>query len=494
MLKIFKNLKVKDWVYALISLVFISCQVYLDLKLPDYMSEITQLVQTEGHEMSEVLTAGGYMLLCALGSMACAMITGYFVARIAAGLSMTLRDKVYHKVMDFSMEEIGNFSTASLITRSTNDITQIQMLVAMGLQAIVKAPIMAVWAIAKISIKNWEWTAVTAGAVAILLVMLVIIFVLVIPRFTKIQKLTDNLNRVTRENLTGVRVVRAYNAEDYQENKFKEANDELTNTNLFTQRVMAFMSPMMSLIMSGLTLAIYWVGVYLIDAAEMMDRITIFSDMVVLSSYAMQVIMAFMLLTMTMIILPRASVSAKRINEVLDTDTKIIDGELTATDPNIRGEVEFKNVSFKYPDAEDYVLHDVSFTAHKGETVAFIGSTGSGKSTLINLVPRFYDVTEGEILVDGVDIRQYEQKTLRDKIGYISQRATLFTGTVTSNVAFGENDPDPEKVAKAVDMAQAAEFVEKMPNTYEASISQGGTNVSGGQKQRLSIARAIYKA
>lgn len=496
MIKLFRNLRAKDWLFVCISLVFIVCQVWLDLKLPDYMSEITQLVQTEGSEMNEVLAAGGYMLLCALGSMACAMMTGYFVAQIAAGLSRNLREQVYNKVMDFSMEEIGGFSTASLITRSTNDITQIQMLVAMGLQAIVKAPIMAVWAIAKISVKNWEWTAVTAGAVAILVLMLAVIFILVIPRFTKIQKLTDNLNRVTRENLTGVRVVRAYNAEAYQEQKFEAANQAVTDVNLFTQRTMAIMQPGMTLIMSGLTLAIYWVGVYLIDAAELTERIGLFSDMVVLSSYAMQIIMAFMMLTMVMIILPRAAVSAKRINEVLDTEAKIKDGSVTASEPLRQGEVEFRHVSFKYPDAAEYVLHDVSFTAHRGETVAFIGSTGSGKSTLINLIPRFYDVTEGEILVDGVDVRSYTQKALRNKLGYVSQRAVLFSGDVTSNIVYGDNrssGTDMERVAEAAEVAQATEFVEQMDGTYNAPIAQGGANLSGGQKQRLSIARAVCR-
>lgn len=495
-IKLFRYLKKKDYLFIAASLIFIVCQVWLDLKLPDYMSEITMLVQTEGSEMSDVLTAGSYMLLCALGSMAAAFIVGFFVAQIAAGLAMRLRESVYNKVMSFSMEEISGFSTASLITRSTNDIMQIQMLVAMGLQAIVKAPIMAVWAVVKISGKSWQWTAVTGGAVAILIAMLTTIFILVIPRFTKIQKLTDNLNRVTRENLTGIRVVRAYNAEKYQEDKFEDANQAVTKINLFTQRAMAVMQPGMTLIMSGLTLAIYWVGVYMIDAAAMPERISLFSDMVVFSSYVMQVIMAFMMLTMTLIILPRAAVSARRINEVLNTEVKIKDGRVTSSELFECGEVEFQNVCFKYPDAAEYVLKDISFTAHQGETVAFIGSTGSGKSTLINLVPRFYDVTEGRILVDGIDLREYTQEALRNKLGYVSQRAVLFSGTVESNVAYGNNgrdSVDKEMIFEAVETAQATEFVEKMEGTYDSAIAQGGTNVSGGQKQRLSIARAIYR-
>ena len=496
MLKLFKNLRKKDWLFAAISLIFIVSQVWLDLKLPDYMSEITKLVQTEGSEMREILSAGGMMLLCALGSLVSACVVGFFVAQIAAGLSMRLREKVYDKVMSFTMEEIGSFSTASLITRSTNDITQIQMVIAIGLQAIVKAPIMAVWAILKISGKSWQWTGVTGAAVGILLVMIVTIFSLVIPRFTKIQKMTDNLNRVTRENLTGIRVVRAYNAEDYQENKFAQANEDLTKTNLFTQRVMAFMHPSMSLIMSGLTLAIYWVGVYMIDAAVGMDKINLFSDMVVFSSYAMQVIMAFMMLTMTMIVLPRAAVSAKRINEVLDTEAKIKDGTISEPELYEQGEIEFRDVCFRYPDAQEDILQGISFTAKRGETVAFIGSTGSGKSTLVNLIPRFYDVSSGEILVDGVNIRNYTQETLRNKIGYVPQRAILFSGTVSSNVQYGENGRsknDPSMLAKAVEVAQAEEFVMKMDGAFDAPIAQGGTNVSGGQKQRLSIARAIYR-
>ena len=496
MFKIFSYLKKRDWLLVLCSLVFIVFQVWLDLKLPDYMSEITRLVQTEGSEMSDILYNGGMMLLCALGSLVATFIVGFFVAKVAAGLSMRLREMVYNKTMSFSMEEMNGFSTASLITRSTNDITQVQMFVAMGLQALVKAPIMAVWAVCKIAGKGWKWTAVTGGAVAVLILMLGTIVVLSMPKFTVIQNLTDNLNRVTRENLTGIRVVRAYHAEDYQEKKFEAANTELTKTNLFTNRLMAIMQPGMTLIMSGLTLAIYWVGMYLIDGAAMADKLTLFSDMVVVSSYAMQVIMAFMLLTMTIIILPRATVSAKRINEVLDTEAKIVDGTKSDSELFEQGEVEFRHVSFQYPDAAEEVLHDISFTAHKGETVAFIGSTGSGKSTLINLVPRFYDATEGEVLIDGVNVKDYTQEELRNKLGYVPQQAVMFSGTITSNVAYGDNGRktiDYGAVYQASQIAQADEFVKKMNGTYSAAVAQGGTNLSGGQKQRLAIARAIYR-
>lgn len=439
MIKIFKNLRSKDWLFILISFVFIVCQVWLDLKLPDYMSEITKLVQTDGSEMSDILSAGGSMLLCALGSFAATCIVGFFVAQVATGLSMRLRERVYDKTMSFSMEEINGFSTASLITRSTNDITQIQTFVAMGLQAIVKAPILATWAIFKIAGKSWEWTTVTGGTVLFLVILLGTIIALVMPKFGKIQKLTDNLNRVTLENLTGIRVVRAYNAENYQEKKFENANEDLTKTNLFTNRAMSILHPGMTLAQSGLTLAIYWVGVYMIEAASGAEKLNIFSDMVVFSSYAMQVVMAFMMLTMTMMILPRALVSAKRINEVLETEAKIVDGKISDQNWDRAGEVEFKDVSFRYPDAEEPILRNITFTAHRGETVAFIGATGSGKSTLVNLVPRFYDATDGEILVDGINVKNYTQSSLRNKIGYVPQRSVLFSGSVSSNIMYGDN-------------------------------------------------------
>lgn len=493
MLKIFKYLQKKEYLLILCSLVFIVTQVYLDLKLPDYMHEITMLVQTEGSKMNDVLLQGGYMLLCAVGSVIASIIVGFFAAKVAAGFSVRLRAMVFEKTMSFSIEEINGFSTASLITRSTNDITQIQLLISMGLQVIVKAPILAVWAVIKMMGKSWQWTAATGFAVLFLILMLCILIFIAMPKFKIIQGLTDNLNRVTRENLTGIRVVHAYNAGSYQEKKFEEANNNLTNTNLFTSRAMAIMMPTMGIIMSGMSLAIYWIGAVLINAAALPDRLSLFSDMVVFSSYAMQVIMAFMMLSFVFIMLPRASVSAKRIQEVLDTEAKIIDGNVTEGEKGLSGEIEFRNVSFKYPDAADYILRNVSFKASKGETVAFIGSTGSGKSTLLNLIPRYFDATEGEVLIDGVNVKNYTQEALRKKLGYVSQKAILFSGTVTTNVAYGDSGSNETDVKKAVDIAQGTEFVEKMENQYNADISQGGTNVSGGQKQRLSIARAVHR-
>lgn len=496
MFKIFKYMNQRDLLFILCSFVFIVCGVGLDLRLPDYMREITTLVQTPGSELNEVLFAGGSMLLCAMGSLVTAFIVGFFVSQIAAGLAMRLREAVYNKTMDFSMEEIGQFSTASLITRTTNDIQQIQMFVALGLQAMIKAPILAIWAIIKIAGKSWQWTSVTGVAVVILITMLGTVIVLVLPKFKNMQKLTDNLNRVARENLTGIRVVRAYNAEGYQEKKFEKANEELTKTSLFTSRTMSVLFPGMTLIMSGVTLAIYWAGVYIINNAVFTERLGIFSDMVVFSSYAMQIIMAFMMLIMTFIVLPRAAVSAKRINEVLDTETKIKDGAIGGSELFEQGEIEFKNVSFRYPDAEEAILHNISFTIHRGETAAFIGSTGSGKSTLINLVPRFYDVTEGEICIDGINIKEYTQEALHRKLGYVSQRAVMFKGTVKSNVTYGENGRqsiDEELLWKSMEIAQAEEFVQSMENGCYTAVAQGGTNLSGGQKQRLAIARAIYR-
>ena len=496
MFKIFKYMNQRDLLFILCSFVFIVCGVGLELRLPDYMREITTLVQTPGSELNEVLFAGGSMLLCAMGSLVTAFIVGFFVSQIAAGLAMRLREAVYNKTMDFSMEEIGQFSTASLITRTTNDIQQIQMFVALGLQAMIKAPILAIWAIIKIAGKSWQWTSVTGVAVVILITMLGTVIVLVLPKFKNMQKLTDNLNRVARENLTGIRVVRAYNAEGYQEKKFEKANEELTKTSLFTSRTMSVLFPGMTLIMSGLTLAIYWVGVYIINKAVFTERLGIFSDMVVFSSYAMQIIMAFMMLIMTFIVLPRAAVSAKRVNEVLDTETKIKDGAIGGSELFEQGEIEFKNVSFRYPDAEEAILHNISFTIHRGETAAFIGSTGSGKSTLINLVPRFYDVTEGEICIDGINIKEYTQEALHRKLGYVSQRAVMFKGTVKSNVTYGENGRqsiDEELLWKSIEIAQAEEFVQSMENGCHTAVAQGGTNLSGGQKQRLAIARAIYR-
>lgn len=491
MIKLFKYLRKKDWLFVCISLCFIVFQVWLDLRLPDYMAEITRLIQTPDSALSSVVWAGMKMLACALLSMAAMFVVGYFVAQVAAGLSKRLREAVYDKVISFSMEEMGKFSTASLITRSTNDISQVQMVIAIGLQASARAPIMAVWAITKIINKNLMWSAATGVAIAFLLVLIAVIFVLVVPGFQKMQTLTDNINRVARENLSGVRVVRAYNAEKYQEDKFEEANEELTSVNLFNQKIMALMSPVMTLISSGLTLSIYWIGVYLIDKAALQDKITLFSDMIVFSSYAMQVIMSFMMLTFTFIILPRAIVSSKRINEVLDTKNRIMDGE-GCENTSETGTVEFRNVSFHYPDAADDIISDINFKANKGEMVAFIGATGSGKTTLINLIPRFYDVTGGEVLVDGVNVKKYKLSELRKKIGYAPQKALLFSGTIEENVCYGDDTPDSERLNEALEISQAKEFVEKLTDNVKSKISQGAVNVSGGQKQRLSIARSLY--
>lgn len=498
MLKMFRYFRKKEWLMVFGSLVFVVGQVWLDLRLPDYMSDITTFVMTEGSTLSDVLTAGAKMLFCALGSVALSCIVGFFAAQIAAGLSKKLRSEMFSKVSAFSMEEINGFSTASLITRSTNDITQVQMAIAMGLQVIIKAPILAVWAILKILGKSWQWTAVTGGAVVVLIIIIGIVVLFAMPKFKMLQVLTDDLNRVTRENLTGIRVVRAYNAENYQMNKFDKSNKKVTSTLLFATRIMAIMMPGMNLIMSGLSLAIYWVGAYLInDAVDIQNKVDLFADMTVFTSYAVQVVMAFMMLVMIFIIMPRAMVAAKRINEVLSTKPNIINGNVKETDPSVTGTVEFRNVSFKYPDASDYVLKNISFKANKGDTVAFIGSTGSGKSTLINLVPRFYDATEGEVLVDGIDVRNYDIKSLNDKLGYVPQKAVMFSGTVKSNVGYGENADEreytDEEIKKAVEIAQGTEFVEKMENTYDGAIAQGGSNISGGQKQRLAIARAVCR-
>ncbi|MEA4929757.1 MAG: ABC transporter ATP-binding protein [Candidatus Limiplasma sp.] len=496
MVKILKYLKAREWSLMIVSLIFILAQIWLDLKLPDYMSNITRLVQTQGSAMSDILSAGLKMLWCALGSLAASIVAAGLAARIAANFSKTLRKLQFDRVESFSMEEINGFSTASLITRSTNDITQVQMIIAMGLQMLIKAPITAVWAVTKIANKGAAWTTATTIAVLILIILIGFILLVTIPKFRKIQGLTDNINRITRENLTGLRVVRAYNAEGYQENKFEQANNELTNTNLFANRVMAIMMPGMSLIMNALSLAIYWIGAYLINSAGMTDKITLFSNMVVFMSYAVQIIMSFMMLSMIFVMLPRASVAAKRITDVIETKPTILDGAVFESPNGLKGQIEFRNVSFKYPDASEYILKDVSFTAYKGETVAFIGSTGSGKSTLINLVPRFYDATEGEVLIDGINVKKYTQKTLHNKFGYVPQRAVMFSGTVMSNVAYGDNGGDgytEEDVKLAVKIAQGSDFVENMPEQYNATVAQGGTNLSGGQKQRLSIARAICR-
>ncbi len=492
-----KRLTWKEWLMIFISIGFIILQVWLELKIPDYMSEITRLVKTAGSDIKDIWINGGYMLACALATAVLSVFIGFFVSKISSKLAKKLRSEIFDKVQSFSKREMKSFSTASLITRSTNDVTQLQRFVAMGLQILIKAPILAIWAIVKITGKNWEWSVATAVAVLLILSVIIMLMVIVLPKFKKMQTLTDNINRVTRENLTGLRVVKAYNAESFEADKFENANQELTKTSLFANRMMTLLSPVMNICMSGLTLAIYWIGAIIINSSQGLLKLSVFSDMVVFSSYAMLVVMSFVMLTMIFIMLPRASVSAKRINEILNTQPSVQDGNGEyEINSNIKGEIEFKNVSFKYPDADEYVLRDISFTAHKGETVAFIGSTGSGKSTLIDLVPRFYDATDGAVLVDGINVKDYKLADLHNKLGYVSQKAFLFSGTVKDNISFGEDideKPSQEEIERAVKIAQAKDFVEKMPDGYDSEITQGGTNVSGGQKQRLSIARAIAR-
>ena len=493
---IFQNTKKREWLAVLAVLIFIVGQVFLDLKLPDYMQEITVMINSGTATTSAVLKSGGFMLLCAVSSALLSVCVGYIVARLSATVSARIRSKVFNKVLSFSHGEINKFSTASLITRSTNDVAQIQGFIAMGMQASIKAPILAVWAICKIANKSWQWSTATAVAVGFLLIVVVTSLALALPRFKKIQTLTDNLNRVTRENLTGVRVVRAYNAENYEEQKFEKANNDITQNHLFTQRVMAVMSPAMSMLMSGLSLAIYWIGAHLINEAPLVSKSVLMGDMVVFMSYSVQVIMAFIMLVMIFVMTPRSMVAGKRINEVLDTKSSILDGEGNIVpEPNKTGEVEFKHVCFKYPNADEYVLKDITFTAKKGETVAIIGSTGCGKSTLVNLVPRFYDITEGSLTVDGVNVKDYKLADLHNKIGYVSQKAVMFSGTVESNISLGDyiKEPTKEDMMTAIDTAQASDFI-KTEDDLNKPITQGGLNVSGGQKQRLSIARALLRA
>lgn len=499
MLRILKHLRWKEWLLVAACVVLIVGQVQLDLALPDYMSEITRLVQTEGSQMSDILLAGGKMLLCALGSMLLTVCTTFFTAQIASRFSARLRGEMYRKVVGFSNEEINRFSTASLITRTTNDISQLQMFFSFGMQSLIKAPIMAFIAVGKISTKSWEWSLLTGGVIAFVCVLLVFIMLYAVPRMKKMQALTDNLNRITRENLTGLQVVRAYNAENYQEGKFAKANEEMTRNSQQANIAMSVMNPGMNLAMNGLTLGIYWIGAALISAiavtspAAMMERIGLFSDMVVFMQYAMQVIMAFLMLVMIFVMLPRVTVSASRVNEVLDTKARIVDGKETQGKPGMKGEIEFRDVSFRYPDADGDTIHHISFTAHHGQTVALIGATGCGKSSIINLIPRLYDATSGQVLVDGVDVRDYTQDALRSKIGFVPQKAFLFSGTVSSNVGYGEDNASGAAIRKAVSIAQAAEFVESPEVGYSGTVAQGGTNFSGGQKQRLSIARAVAR-
>jgi len=494
MIKLLKNLRKKEILLILISCVFIFISVDLELKMPDYMATITKLVQTEGSKMKDIITNGGYMLLCALGSLICSIVVGFLISYIASKFSMNIRSKLFNTVEDLDMEEIKEFSPSSLITRTTNDVSQIEMLLGMGLQLLIKAPITAVWAVTKILNKNMSWSIITAVSLAILLVTLIIISLIVVPKFKIVQKLIDKLNNVTRENLTGIRVVRAFNAENYQENKFNEVNTSLTKQQMFNQKTFAIMSPMMYLVMYFLTLSIYFVGAYLINDASFSSKIGLFGDMIVFSSYAMQVIMSFLMLAMIFMMLPRAQVSAKRINEVLDKKVKLKEGNITSSKET--GTITFKNVSFKYPKAEEYVLKDISFDIKKGETVAFIGSTGSGKSTLINLIPRFYDVTEGEILVDNINVKEYKEEVLNDKIGYIPQKAVIFSGTINSNIGFGKVNGKKvslKKIKESANVAQASEFIEKLDKKYDSLVARSGTNLSGGQKQRIAIARAIAR-
>ena len=497
MIKLFRYLKLKEWLYFLISLVFIVAQVFLDLKLPDYMSRITTLVETSGSAMGDIWSAGGMMLLCSLGSLASSIIVCFLAARIAASYSKRLRAEMFNKVESFSLEEINAFSTASLITRSTNDVTQVQMLIVISLQVVIKAPTMAVWAVMKIAGKAWQWSLATAITVALLIIILSIAIVLTFPKFRRVQWLQDALNQSARENLTGIRVVRAYNAEDYQEKKFRKANTELLENQLFANRTMTLLSPFMSLSMNCLSMSIYWIGAVLINsiavesAASVAARVDIFADMIVFMSYAMQVIMSFLMIVMVAIVLPRALEAAKRILEVLETEPRVVSGSLTGAG-EVSGEVEFKNVSFTYPGGSGEVLSDISFKANKGETVAFIGSTGSGKTTLVNLIPRFYDASAGEVLVDGVNVRDYDFDTLYGKISYVSQKAVMFSGTIADNVAFGAN-AEPEKLDRAIEISRSADFVSELEEGTDAYVARGGTNFSGGQKQRLSIARALCR-
>ncbi|MBR3410461.1 MAG: ABC transporter ATP-binding protein [Candidatus Methanomethylophilaceae archaeon] len=491
---ILKYLGKKEWALVVACVVLIAVQVYLDLEIPGYMASITTILTTGGTS-DEVLAEGIPMLACALGSLASSVIVGAMAAYVAVTLAKNLRKKQFDSVQKFSFEEIGRFSIASLITRSTNDVNQIQMVVAMGLQVMVKAPIMAVWAVYKILGSDLRWTWSVAISVVVMLAVILVIMRFVTPKFKKIQSMTDNVNRVTKEGIEGIRVVRAYNAEDFQEDRFKSANKTLTDTHLSVTRALAFLSPAMTSVMNLMSLSIYWVGASVVNEAVGLMRIEEFSSMVVFSAYALQVVGAFMLLTMIFMILPRAQVAARRIEEVIDTEPSIVDGGTKESPAGHEGEIEFRNVGFSYPDTKDYVFSGIDLKVSKGETVAFIGATGSGKSTLINLIPRFYDATEGQVLVDGVDVREYDLDALRRKIGYVPQKAVLMSGTVESNVNYGNtsDERDMDDVKHAVRIAQGTDFIERMENGYEGRVAENGSNFSGGQKQRLSIARAVCR-
>ena len=495
MLKLLKKLSKLDYFIIVISVIMIVIHIWLELKLPDYMSNITMLIQTKGSLMKDILIEGLYMMLCALGSLTVTIIVGYLTTLLSANFSLNIRNRIFEKVQSFSMNEIKKFSPSSLITRTTNDVTQIEMFLAMGLQLLIKSPIMAVCAILKILDKSLEWSILTGCCVFVLMTTVITLILIVFPRFKIVQKLIDNINGVTRENLTGIRVIRAFNAEEYQQKRFENINTDLTNTQMFNQRCFAILNPMMNLVMHAQTIGVSIIGAILIEKAGLIDKINLFSNMVVFTSYGMQVIMSFLMLAMIFMILPRAQVSANRINEVLEEKLTIKDGTFDK-ETELKGTVEFKNVSFKYPDADEYLLKNISFKVNKGETIAFIGSTGSGKSTLVNLVLRFYDATEGKILVDGIDVKEYKQEILNNKIGYIPQKSVMFTGSVNDNVGYGYNGKekaDQEKIKTAIQIAEGKDFVEAMDKKYESHIARGGTNVSGGQKQRLSIARAIAR-
>ncbi len=496
MIKAIKHMRAEDWGLFLISVLLVGGQVWFDMEIPAYMSTITTLVRTQGSEMVDIWSAGGKMLLCALGSLAVLIISGYVSAKLAAQYSRRIRREIFQRVQEFSMEEIDNFSTASLITRSTNDVTQIQMFVARGLRQFISAPLTAIWALSKIAGKQWQWTAVTGGAIILVLCSIVFIILYAQPRFRRMQGLTDDLNRVTRDNLTGIRVIRAYNAEGYQEEKFDVANSRLTRNALQAMRAMGVTRPVMRFTNNMLQVAIYCAGAYIIARQASDQQLITFSEMVVFSTYASRFVMSFMSLEQLFGMVPRVNVSAGRIDEVLETEPRIHDGQYTDGVEGEEGSIVFEDVSFRYPGTEDDMIHNISFTAKKGETVAFIGATGSGKSTIVNLLLRFYDATEGTVSVDGRNVKDYTQTALHNKIGYAPQRAVLLTGTVNSNVTLGDNGREEggeEAVKQAVAIAQATEFVEKMENGYDADINRGGTNVSGGQKQRLSIARAVYR-